>query len=64
MAIEAIDELGQIVTYVSGARYIQDTQADVIHIYNGAEEIAAVPGHWIVKVIPFSQVDPGVEARV
>lgn len=61
--IRAIDTLGQTIDYVQASRYRVDHAQDTIHLYEHNTLIAVVPGDWIVKVVPFSQVDPGVEAR-
>lgn len=61
--IRAIDEIGQTVEYVQATRWAESVADSTIHLYADKEIVAIVPGHWIVSVVPFSQIDPGVEAR-
>ena len=63
MSIKAIDPMGVFVEYPQANRWAYDHTNDTIHLYSDTEIVAILPGDWIVTVIPFSQVDPGVEAR-
>lgn len=64
MSCRSIDPLGQVVEYVTATRWSPDVNNHVINIFNIDELIAAVEDNCIVSVVPFSQVDPGVEAPV
>lgn len=61
--IRAIDEIGQIVDYVTANRWAYDPKEHTIHIYEFGDLVASVPGSWLVGNSPAGQTDPGVEAR-
>lgn len=61
MSCRSIDPLGQVVEYVNATRWSADVNNRVINIFNKDELIATVEDVNIVTVVPFSQVDPGVE---
>lgn len=61
--IRAIDELGVTVDYVTATRWSIDAAEGRIDIWTYDDLTASVPGQWLVRVLPFSQVDPGVNAR-
>lgn len=63
MTVRAIDPLGVTVDYPTANRWTINAAGDTIHLYDHKEIVAVLPGHYIVSVLPFSQTDPGVEAR-
>lgn len=61
--IRAIAENGQIIDYVIANTYAYDPVDNMIVLHSQTECVAVVPGSWIVKEIPSTELDPGVEAR-
>lgn len=63
MTARAIDEVGVIVDFPTVTQWIANQADNTIHLYSDKEITAVVPGHWIVRILPLAEVDPGVEAR-
>lgn len=64
MTAKAIDPLGVTVIYPQATRWYVNAIENTIRIYSGDELIAEVPGDWLVRIEPATELDPGVATRV
>lgn len=62
--IRAMDPIGQTVDYVQATHYSVDANTGEVTIHAAGEIVAVVPGDWLVKEMPATEVDPGVEGAV
>lgn len=64
MTAKAIDPLGVTVVYPTAIRWSVDAAHNTILLYDAEGVVAEVPGDWLVRIEPATELDPGVTTRV